>query len=90
MLNPQTEYFMLEEMEAEKQVGLIIIPDSAQNKLNQGRLVSCGPDCIEPPTIGTICVFPFHSDYKVTYKKKTYILVKQSDLLATITKDEEK
>lgn len=72
--------------------GLIVIPDSAQQKFNQGIVVELGPDVPEPTLYckGDIVVFPLHSEYRVKHNNKSYILVHSSELMARISDDKKK
>ena len=90
MLHPQSDYLLLKEVEAatKSPSGLIHIPDSAQQKYNQGELVEVGPDALYQGQLGDILVFPMHSEYRVTHRGAKYILVKADQIMATITSND--
>jgi chaperonin GroES len=88
-LQPLQEYVLLEmtEME-EKTAGGIIIPDTAKEKPQYGKVVALGN--IEDPGIGVgdFVYFKKFSGSEVEYNGKNLLFIPYSDLLAKIVDTE--
>lgn len=97
MLKPLADYILLEELPpAERSAsGLIVIPQNAQVKYNQGIVIEFGDEVKNLQAfigkgsikIGDIVVFPLHSEYRVEHRNRKYILIKASEIMAQIAPD---
>ena len=82
-LQPLQEYVLLEMAEQEsKTSGGIIIPDTAQEKPQYGKVVALGN--IENPgiAVGDFVYFKKYSGTELNYNGKDLLFVQYSDLLA--------
>lgn len=93
MLLPLSDYVLLKEIEAvTMSKGGIHIPETAQQKFNQGTVIAFGP-AVTPDqiataaTVGEVAVFPLHVEYRVRHKDQPFILVRVTELMAKITDD---
>ena len=94
MIKPLAGYVLIEPAAKEtKTASGIILPDSAEEKPQEGKVLECGPDLIED---GKTIKCPVKVGDKVVYKKwggneikqsgKELLLIKFDDLMAVITK----
>ena len=60
--------------------GLLFIPDSAKNKINEGTIIACGPTA-GAFTVGQTVVFKQHSEYVVNIEKKKHVVVSTDDII---------
>lgn len=88
-LSPLHDNILLEELDPIKAYGNIIVPEAHQKKLNQGRVVDCGP-LVSPERIklGDILFFPQHVEHRLDYGGKKFIVVTESNCLGLIRKVE--
>jgi chaperonin GroES len=95
-IKPLMGYVLVEPSEAEvKTASGIILPESAQEKPAQGRVVACGDDMVMEN--GKVVACPVKIGEKVVYKKwggdeikiegMEYKLVKFDDLMAILDSD---
>lgn len=85
-LQPLQEYVLLEIQEQqEKTVGGIIIPDTAKEKNQYGKVLGIG-NAIEKPgiEIGDFVYFKKFSGTEVDYNGKEVLFVQYADLLAKL------
>jgi chaperonin GroES len=92
-IQPLADRILIEPLEAEvKTAGGIFIPDNAKEKPQKGKIVAMGPgkktekgDLIAPEvSIGDIVLYGKYAGTEVTYSDKTYLMVKENDILAKI------
>ena len=94
MLKPLSGYVLIEPAAKEtKTASGIVLPDSADEKPQEGKVLACGDDLIEE---GKTVKCPVKTGDKVVYKKwggnevkvdgKELLLTKFEDLMAVITK----
>ena len=79
---------VIEPKEAEtKTASGIYIPDTAKEKPQQGTVVAAGPGKKDEPMevkVGDVVLYGKYSGTEVTVDDKKYLIVKQSDILATL------
>jgi len=94
MLKPLAGYVLIEPVPKEtKTASGIVLPDSADEKPQEGKVLSCGDDLVEE---GKTIKCPVKTGDKVVYKKwggneikadgKELLLIKFEDLMAVVTK----
>ena len=83
-LQPLQEYVLLEMAEQEsKTTGGIIIPDTAQEKPQYGKVVAIGGKIENPGiAVGDHVYFKKYSGTEITYEGKDLLFVQYADLLA--------
>jgi len=83
---------LIQVSESEEKAGGIIIPDSAQEKQQKGKVVSVGPGSRDEKgqhmalevKEGDTVLYSKYSGTEVTYKDEEYLIVKESDILAIV------
>ena len=94
MIKPLAGYVLIEPAPKEtKTASGILLPDSADEKPQEGKVLACGPDAVED---GKIIKCPVKAGDKVVYKKwggneikvdgKELLLIKFEDLMAVVVK----
>ena len=94
MLKPLAGYVLIEPAPKEtKTASGIILPESAEEKPQEGKVLACGSDAVED---GKTIKCPVKAGDKVVYKKwggneikvdgKELLLIKFEDLMAVVTK----
>jgi len=87
-VKPLGERVLVEPQEAEvKTASGIIIPDSAQEKPQKGKVLAAGPgtkDVKMEVKAGNIVLYGKYSGTEIKVEDKTYLIMKQSDILAVI------
>ena len=88
MIKPLADRVLVEPKEAEtKTAGGLYIPDTAKEKPQQGTVVAAGPGKKDEPMevkVGDTVLYGKYSGTKVSYEGKKYLIMKQSDILATL------
>ena len=88
MLKPLADRVVVEPKEAEtKTASGIYIPDTAKEKPQQGTVVAAGPgtkDEAMEVKVGDVVLYGKYAGTEVTLEDKTYLIVKQSDILAIL------
>ena len=88
MIKPLADRVLIEPKEAETQTASgIYIPDKAQEKPQQGRIVAAGPGKKDEPMEvkkGDVVLYGKYAGTEVTVDDKKYLIVKQSDILAIL------
>ena len=93
MLKPLSDRIMVELTESETvSPGGIVLPDAAQEKPRQGKVVARGPGRISDDgellpmdvKVGDVVVFAEYSGTEITVGKKKYTVLRQPDVLAII------
>ncbi len=87
-VKPLGERVLVEPQEAEvKTASGIIIPDSAQEKPQKGKVLAAGPgtkDVAMEVKVGNIVLYGKYAGTEIKVEDKTYLIMKQSDILAVI------
>jgi chaperonin GroES len=87
-IKPIGERVLVEALEAEsKTAGGIIIPDNAQEKPQQGKVIAVGDGTAEVKLTlkaGDKVLYGKYSGTEITYEGKKYMIMKESDVLAII------
>lgn len=88
MLKPLADRVLIEPKEAEtKTAAGLYIPDTAKEKPQQGTVVAAGPGKKDEPMevkVGDQVIYGKYAGTEVTFEDKKYLIVKQSDILATV------
>ena len=88
MLKPLGTRVVVEPKEAETMTaGGLYIPDNAKEKPMQGTVVAAGPGSKDEPMevkVGDEVIFGKYSGTEVTVEGKKYLIIKQSDIFATL------
>ena len=72
---------------SEKTAGGIIIPDSAQEKPQKGKVVAVGPGTKENPVtlkVGDEILYGKYSGTELKHEGNDFLIMKESDILAKI------
>lgn len=88
MIRPLADRVLIEPKEAAtKTVSGIYIPDSAQEKPQQGTVIAVGAGKADEPmevAAGDVVLYGKYAGTEVTWEDKKYLIVKQSDILAIL------
>ncbi|MGM9752912.1 MAG: co-chaperone GroES [Candidatus Cryptobacteroides sp.] len=88
MIRPLSDRVLVEPQEAQtKTASGIYIPDSAQEKPQQGKVIAAGPGKKDEPMEvkeGDLVLYGKYAGTEVTFEDKKYLIVKQSDILAIL------
>ena len=88
MIKPLADRGVIEPKEAEtKTASGVFIPDTAKEKPQQGTVVAAGPGKKDEPMevkVGDSVLYGKYAGTEVTVDDKKYLIVKQSDILATL------
>ena len=87
-IRPLADRVLIEPKEAEtKTASGIYIPDTAKEKPQQGVVLAAGPGKKDEPMevkVGDNVLYGKYAGTEVTVDGKTYLIVKQSDILAIL------
>ncbi len=88
MIRPLSDRVLVEPKEAEtKTAAGIYIPDTAKEKPQQGTVLAAGPGKKDEPMEvkeGDVVLYGKYAGTEVSYEGKTYLIMKQSDILAIL------
>lgn len=88
MIKPLADRVLVEPKEAEtKTASGLYIPDTAKEKPQQGVVVACGPGKKDEPMevkVGDVVLYGKYAGQEVTFEDRKYLIMKQSDILATL------
>ena len=88
MIRPLSDRVLVEPKEAEtKTAAGIYIPDTAKEKPQQGTVLATGPGKKDEPVEvkeGDSVLYGKYAGTEVTYEGKTYLIMKQTDILAIL------
>ena len=88
MIRPLSDRVLVEPQEAQtKTASGIYIPDSAQEKPQQGKVIAVGQGKKDEPMEvkeGDVVLYGKYAGTEVTFEDKKYLIVKQSDILAIL------
>ena len=71
----------------EKTQGGIIIPDSAKEKPQSGKVVAVGPGSKDEPMevkVGDVVLYGKYSGTEIRFENNDYLIMSQTDILAVI------
>ncbi len=91
-MKPLADRVVVEPMVAETMKGGIIIPDTAKEKPQQGKIVAVGPGRVADdgtrvaPEVkkGDIVLYGKYAGTEVTIESKDYLILRESDVLAIL------
>jgi len=91
-IKPLADRVLVEPMESETMKGGIIIPDTAKEKPQQGKIIAVGPGAtndkgekIKPEVKkGDIVLYGKYSGTEVSVGEKDYLILRESDILAIL------
>jgi chaperonin GroES len=91
-IKPLADRVLVEPLEGETMKGGIIIPDTAKEKPQQGKIVAVGPGRTSddgkriPPEVkkGDTVLYGKYSGTEVTVGGKDYLILRESDVLAIL------
>jgi chaperonin GroES len=91
-MKPLADRVVVEPMESETIKGGIIIPDTAKEKPQQGKIVAVGPggvndkgDRIKPEVKkGDVVLYGKYAGTEVSVSGKDYLILRESDVLAIL------
>lgn len=67
---------------AEKTSGGIYIPDTARDKIHEGKIVDMPKDLTDEVVVGDVVIYKEYSGTEVTFDGEKYLIVTVDDLLA--------
>ena len=92
-IRPLDDHVVVEQIEAEEKTrGGIVLPDTAKEKPQQGKVIGVGPGKLlddgtrAKPSVGKgdRVLYGKYSGTEVTVDNKDYVIMKESDILAKI------
>ena len=87
-IKPLADRVLVEPMEAEtKTASGIIIPDTAKEKPQKGKVVAVGPGTKEEPVtlkVGDTVLYGKYSGTELKFDGSDYLMMRESDILAII------
>ena len=87
-IKPLADRVLVEPSEAETKTSSgIIIPDTAKEKPQRGKIVAVGPGTMENPItvkVGDIVLYGKYSGTELQYDGVDYLIMKESDILAIV------
>lgn len=88
MIKPLSDRVLVEPSEAEtKTAAGLIIPDTAKEKPQQGVVIAVGPGKKDEPMElkeKDVVLYGKYAGTEVSFEGKKYLIMKQSDILATL------
>ena len=96
-VRPLQDRILVERIEEEVKKGNIIIPDTAKEKPQQGKIIAVGPGRIDesgkrvPMDVkkGDIILFGKYSGNEIKVNDKELLIMREEDVLAVIEKKED-
>jgi len=91
-VKPLADRVVVEPMEGETMKGGIIIPDTAKEKPQQGKIVAVGPGRVSDngervaPEVkkGDVVLYGKYAGTEVTVEGKDFLILRESDILAIL------
>ena len=87
-LKPLSDRILVKRLSSEeKTAGGLYIPDTAKEKPQQGTVLAAGPGKKDEPMevkVGDVVLYGKYSGTEITVDGKNYLIMKQSDILATL------
>ena len=90
---PLSDYVLVKpEEEAEEKIGMIIIPDTAQEKPAEGEIIAVGPGKLAKDgkkiplevQVGNKVIYGKHAGTEVKADEAEYLMMRESDIFAII------
>lgn len=82
-LQPINGRILVKSIEAEEKTsGGIYLPDTAKEKLHQGKVIAVAEDATEEVAVGDRIIYKEFSGTEVKFDEEEYILLIEDDLLA--------
>ncbi|MCS7258178.1 MAG: co-chaperone GroES [candidate division WOR-3 bacterium] len=94
-LKPLADRIVVERIEEEMKKGSIIIPDTAKEKPQYGKVIAVGPGRLDdkgnriPMEVkkGDLIIFSKYSGNEVKIDDKEYLIMREDDVLAIVEKE---
>jgi len=94
-IRPLQDRILVERIEEEVKKGGIIIPDSAKEKPQQGKVIAAGPGKVDEKGIriamevkkGDIILFGKYSGNEIRIGDEEHLIMREDDVLAVIEKE---
>ena len=94
-IRPLQDRILVERIEEEIKKGWIIIPDSAKEKPQQGKVIAAGPGKVDekgnrvPMEVkkGDIILFGKYSGNEIRIGEEEHLIMREDDVLAVIEKE---
>ncbi len=91
-IKPLADRVIIAPMEQETMKGGIIIPDTAKEKPQQGKIIAAGPGIVRENgdrvalevSVGDIVMYGKYSGTEVTVDGDEYLILRESDVLAIL------
>jgi len=85
-VQPLDERVLVEPVENEERVGSIIIPDTAKEKPNMGKVIAVGTDeeLKNVLSVGDKVIFGKYAGDEIKIDGKKHLIISRSDILAKI------
>jgi chaperonin GroES len=87
-IKPLADRVIIEPSAAEeKTAGGIIIPDTAKEKPQKGKVVAVGPGKVDEPItvkVGDTVLYGKYSGTEITFDDNDYLIMRESDIVAII------
>jgi chaperonin GroES len=93
MIKPLGDRVVLEALEREEKTASgIILPETAKEKPQEGRIVAVGTGSVDDNgnrvalelNVGDLVIFSKYAGTEVKYSEKEYLILRESDVLAVI------
>ena len=88
-IKPLADRVLIEPAPAEEKVGGIVIPDTAKEKPLHGKVIAAGTGTKDEEMIlkeGDEVIYGKYSGTELEFEGNKYLMMRQSDVLAVITK----
>ena len=86
-IKPLADRVLVLPAQAEEKVGVIIIPDTAKEKPQHGKVVAAGQGTKDEPMIlkeGDEVLYGKYAGTELEYEGVKYLIMRQSDVLAVV------
>jgi len=87
-MKPLGTRVLIEPLKAEERTqGGIIIPDSAKEKPQSGKVIAVGQGTKDEPMevkVGDVVLYGKYAGTEISYESKDYLIMSQSDILAVV------
>jgi len=90
-IKPLGDRVLVQALSSQKSKGGIIIPDTAKEKPQEGKIIAVGPGRVEngervKPEVkkGDLVLFGKYAGTEITVDAKEYLIIKESDILAVL------
>jgi len=87
-MKPLGTRVLIEPLKAEERTqGGIIIPDSAKEKPQSGKVIAVGQGSKDEPMevkVGDVVLYGKYAGTEISYESKDYLIMSQSDILAVV------